>query len=253
MEIGQPCLSLWHSVNPCVKTRDKQAKSFQDLRPTPSQGTSLDNCTSAGGLALLSQPRLSGQRTWEAMRRRWIDLLMGFAAAALHNPLPSSAAAVSLAPTHTSPPAPQNTFYINRPANNANREVIAGDGRGGDHGRAQPGSQRPQAERRLVFDTSGSRTALDDWVLEDYVLVATIEGNLYALDRYSGATRWVLDGQGAAVQAVGSRYISDPANTTKEQSSSPRWIVQPVEGGQLFVFDQEFGVVVRSRPGCSIG
>ena len=177
----------------------------------------------------------------EAMRRRWIELLMGIAAAALHNPLPSSAAAVSLHLTDIGPPAPQNTFYINKPANSANREVIA---RGGSP--AQPAPPRLQAERRLVFDTSDSRTGLDDWVLEDYVLVATIEGNLYALDRYSGATRWVLDGQGAAVQAVGTRYSSDPVNTTNEHSSSPRWIVQPVEGGQLFLFDQEFGVVVRS-------
>ena len=177
------------------------------------------------------------------MQRRWLELLMGIAAAAMH-PSPSSAAAVSLLAHADSPhphPHPQNTFYLNKPAN-ADREIAAA-------ARAQAGTpSRPQAERRLVFDASDSRTGLDDWVLEDYVLVATIEGNLHALDRYSGATRWVLDGQGAAVQAVGSRYFSDPLNTTKQSSSSsdqqPRWIVQPVEGGQLFLFDKEFGVLV---------
>jgi hypothetical protein len=175
------------------------------------------------------------------MRRRLLDFLMGIAAAAMH-PSPSSAAAVSvLNHAHHTQPPPQNTFYINKPAN-SDREIAAA-------ARAQSAiPSRQQAERRLVFDASDSRTGLDDWVLEDYVLVATIEGNLYALDRYSGATRWVLDGQGAAVQAVGSRYFSDPLNTTKQSSSStdqqPRWIVQPVEGGQLFLFDQEFGVLV---------
>jgi hypothetical protein len=176
------------------------------------------------------------------MRRRVLELLMGIAAAAMQ-PSPSSAAAVSvLSHAHNTQPSPQNTFYINKPVN-SDREVAA-------TARAQNvNPPRQQAERRLVFETSDSRTGLDDWVLEDYVLVATIEGNLYALDRYSGATRWVLDGQGAAVQAVGSRYFSDPLNATKDSSSSsdqqPRWIVQPVEGGQLFLFDQEFGVLVR--------
>jgi hypothetical protein len=174
------------------------------------------------------------------MRRRLLELLMGIAAAAMH-PSPSSAAAVSvLNHAHRTQPQPQNTFF-NKPAN-SDREIAAA-------ARAHNViPSRQQAERRLVFDTSDSRTGLDDWVLEDYVLVATIEGNLHALDRYSGATQWVLDGQGAAVQAVGSRYFSDPLNTTKQSSSSsdqqPRWIVQPVEGGQLFLFDQEFGVLV---------
>jgi hypothetical protein len=177
------------------------------------------------------------------MRRRWIELLMGLAAAALQ-PLPSDAAAVSLLSSAHDAPAPQHTFYINNKPANPDREVAAA---------AQPQPvipSRPQPERRLVLDTSDSRTGLDDWVLEDYVLVATIEGNLYALDRYSGATRWVLDGQGAAVRAVGSRHFSDPVNTTKDPSAeqAPRWIVQPVEGGQLFLFDQEFGVLVHPLP-----
>lgn len=84
------------------------------------------------------------------------------------------------------------------------------------------------------------------------MLVATIEGDLFALDRYSGATKWVLDGNGAAVQ---SRYLQneapEPTNSSNaqpdpiaEKDQQPRWIVQPVEGGQLFLFDEEFGVLV---------
>jgi hypothetical protein len=40
----------------------------------------------------------------------------------------------------------------------------------------------------------------------------------------------------------------ESVNTTKKawKEQSPRWIVQPVEGGQLFLFDPEFGVLVRS-------
>jgi len=152
--------------------------------------------------------------------------------AALH-PSPSSAAAISYPNPKT-----QSTFYVNKPsirsAGVAPRQHIL---------------PRASAEHKLIFDASDSRRALDDWELEDYVLVATIEGNLYALDRYSGATRWVLDGKEPAVRSVGNKYFSDTVNTTKEpgkgtEDQQPRWIVQPVEGGQLFIFDPEFGVLV---------
>ena len=171
------------------------------------------------------------------MRRRWVDILMGLAAI---QPSLSSAAAIS----HATPKT-QSTFYINKPSIN-NAEVA-------------PRQQEPQqitprasGEHKLIFDTSDSRRALDDWELEDYVLVATIEGNLYALDRYSGATKWVLEGKEPAVRSVGNKYFSDAVNTTKEpwkdaEEQKPIWIVQPVEGGQLFLFDPEFGVLVRTR------
>jgi hypothetical protein len=137
----------------------------------------------------------------------------------------------------------QTSFYLNRPStlSTETNKAIA---------------QRPQVvntarspiEHRLIFDTSDSRRRLDDWELEDFVLVATIEGSLYALDRQSGATKWVLEGGGPAVQAVGKSHADpDFVNSTKgswKNTKPPRWIVQPVEGGQLFLFDSEFGVLV---------
>lgn len=115
---------------------------------------------------------------------------------------------------------------------------------------AAPNYQYPPAasEHKLIFDTSDARRSLDDWELEDYVLVATIEGSLYALDRRTGATRWVLEGGGPAVRSMGNENIdTESVNTTKKawKEQQPRWIVQPVEGGQLFLFDPEFGVLVH--------
>jgi len=165
---------------------------------------------------------------------------MGLAAI---QPSPSSAAAVfhhsfdSLSPTTK----PQSTFYINKASTNDN---------GGIAPRVQQ-VPRASSEHKLIFDASDSRRALDDWELEDYVLVATIEGHLFALDRYSGATKWVLEGDGAAVRSVGSKYFSEPVNETRapwtnSEEQQPKWIVQPVEGGQLFLFDSDFGVLVRA-------
>src|SRR5271170_5624979 len=172
------------------------------------------------------------------MRRRWFEILMGLAAI---QPSPSSAAAVSSPPQQT-PIKPQQQFYINKPSSNNNADIAPS--------RQQQIASRGGGEHKLIFDTSDSRRALDDWELEDYVLVATIEGNLYALDRYSGATKWVLEGKEPAVRSVGNKHSSDAVNTTKEpwkdtEEQQPRWIVQPVEGGQLFLFDLEFGVLVH--------
>lgn len=143
----------------------------------------------------------------------------------------------------------QASFYLNTPSTlsaETNRVVSA------QHPQVV-NTVRSQGEPRLIFETSDSRRGLDDWELEDFVLVATIEGSLYALDRHSGATKWVLEGGGPAVQAVGkSHYDPDPLNSTngswKTTERQPRWIVQPVEGGQLFVFDSEFGVLVVPFP-----
>jgi hypothetical protein len=167
------------------------------------------------------------------MRRRWFELIMGLASL---NPSSSTVASPTTSKSQTS-------FYLNRPStlSTETNKAIAQ--------RAQVvNTTQPPAEHRLIFDTSDSRRGLDDWELEDFVLIATIEGSLYALDRQSGATKWVLEGGGPAVQAVGKSH-SDPdlVNSTtgsSKDTKQPRWIVQPVEGGQLFLFDSEFGVLV---------
>jgi hypothetical protein len=170
------------------------------------------------------------------MKRRWWELLLGLGA--LH----SSTAAASASASSAKQPL---TFYVNKPSAllPESERAIATNIRTGRNVGAR-------SERKLVFDAYDSRRALDDWELEDYVLVATIEGSLYALDRQTGATKWKLEGNEPAVRTVGnSRGDPDLANHTEGGSwtggeQQPRWIVQPVEGGQLFLFDAEYGVLV---------
>jgi len=162
------------------------------------------------------------------MRFRWFDIL--FALAATLNPPPCSAAAIPL----SSPPKPQSTFYIDKSVHLA-RQVSSA---------ASPGA--PQAQK-LYVESADSRTRLENWILEDYVLVPTVEGDLYSLDRHTGATKWVLDGHGPAVQAVPTELAANATNetSTERMDQQPRWIVQPVDGGQLYLFDKQFGLLVR--------
>ena len=172
------------------------------------------------------------------MRFRWFDIL--FALAATINPPPCSAAVIPL----SAPPKPQSTFYINKSAH-PGRQLSS-----------SVSSEAPHAApvQKLYVESSDSRTRLENWVLEDYVLVPTVEGDLYSLDRHTGATKWVLDGQGAAVQAVPTEFAGNSTTETSTESvdQQPRWIVQPVDGGHLYLFDKQFGVLVRPQLSLSL-
>jgi hypothetical protein len=100
----------------------------------------------------------------------------------------------------------------------------------------------PFTENRLIFDTADSHGEFDDSTLEEFVLVATVEGDLYALDRRTGAIKWVLEGEQPAVQSV--QMVDSQRNTSHHHQ--PQWIVQPVDGGQLFIFEDDMGLVVAS-------
>jgi len=165
------------------------------------------------------------------MRFRRFDIL--FALAATLNHPPCSAAAIPL----SSPPKPQSTFYINKPVHLA-RQVSSS---------ASPGAPQAAAVHKLYVESSDSRTRLENWILEDFVLVPTVEGDLYALDRHTGATKWVLDGQGPAVQAVPIALAENATNETSTErvDQQARWIVEPVDGGQLYLFDKQFRLLVR--------
>jgi len=175
------------------------------------------------------------------MRHRWLDLLLGLAALP---PLGSTASAAAL-----SFPIPQKSpslLRVNNPPamNDEDSRALA------PRPQLVPRAVIPE-RKSLIFDASDTRRGLDDWELEDYVLVATIEGSLYALDRHSGATKWILQGDGPVVRSSESHHFNPKsANTTKNawtnKDQQPRWIVQPVEGGQLFLFDEEFGLLVWS-------
>jgi serine/threonine-protein kinase/endoribonuclease IRE1 len=151
------------------------------------------------------------------MRLRAFDLLVAFLASTL-SITPSTAVSLPRAPR------PQNHFYVAKSAH--------------------PGRDHHPAGRQLYVESTDSRTRLENWVLEDYVLVSTVEGELYSLDRHSGDVRWGLSGGEAVVDAVQLEEVGNATNETLA-GREPRWIVQPVDGGQLYLFDKDLGVLVR--------
>lgn len=90
---------------------------------------------------------------------------------------------------------------------------------------------------------------IHDWEVEDYVLMSTVDGTLYATDRKTGATRWEIFTSDPMVQTTSHRAnISNPAMDWIPDDNLI-WIVEPTDGGQLFYFSPESGlkVIIKGR------
>lgn len=77
--------------------------------------------------------------------------------------------------------------------------------------------------------------SLDDWEVEDFVLMADVEGRVFARDRKTGKHRWVLDIDRPIVEA---EY--EERNTTGQEQRMPIdesvWMVEPSGDGPLYIY-----------------
>ncbi|KAI9885635.1 MAG: hypothetical protein M1823_002555 [Watsoniomyces obsoletus] len=93
--------------------------------------------------------------------------------------------------------------------------------------------------------------SLQDWEVEDLVLLATVDGTIHARDRKTGVARWALEVDRPMVDVVNHRR-----NTSESNESRPEdqliWIVEPSKDGSLYVYTtgpnpgiQRLGLTVR--------
>ncbi|KAJ5133037.1 Serine/threonine-protein kinase ppk4 [Penicillium atrosanguineum] len=86
--------------------------------------------------------------------------------------------------------------------------------------------------------------SLQDWEVEDFVLLATVDGTIHARDRKTGAARWALEVPSSPL--VESIYHR--ANRTSFDDTEPEddflWIVEPSQDGSLYIYSpgQEAGL-----------
>lgn len=94
--------------------------------------------------------------------------------------------------------------------------------------------------------------SLQDWEVEDFVLLATVDGTIHARDRHSGTARWALEVPSSPV--VESIYHR--ANRTSFDSTQPEddfiWIVEPSQHGSIYIYSpgpdaglQRLGLTVK--------
>ncbi|KAG9516018.1 kinase-like protein, partial [Aureobasidium melanogenum] len=78
--------------------------------------------------------------------------------------------------------------------------------------------------------------SLQDWQVEDIILLATVDGKLHARDRRTGAPRWEIEADKPMIETVYHYNDSDPE---AQPETSLIWIVEPSQDGSLYVYSSE--------------
>ncbi|KAI9782485.1 MAG: bifunctional endoribonuclease/protein kinase ire1 [Geoglossum umbratile] len=77
--------------------------------------------------------------------------------------------------------------------------------------------------------------SLQDWEVEDFILLATVDGTIHARDRKTGAARWALEADKPMVETTYHR-----ANQSVDRESLAEdnilWIVEPTRDGSLYIY-----------------
>lgn len=95
--------------------------------------------------------------------------------------------------------------------------------------------------------------SLQDWDVEDFVLMATVDGTIHARDRKTGMPRWALELPSPMVDTVYHRPARDDFSSQTAPEDDFMWIVEPSRDGDLYVYNQapngglqKLGLTVRS-------
>lgn len=76
--------------------------------------------------------------------------------------------------------------------------------------------------------------SIDDWTIEDFMLLATVDGHIHARNRYNGMQIWELDvGKPMLETIYNTNNDSDPIEGWRNKPFI--WIVEPKEDGALYI------------------
>lgn len=79
--------------------------------------------------------------------------------------------------------------------------------------------------------------SLQDWEVEDFILLATVDGSIHARDRKTGAARWELQVDRPMVETIyhsQNDSLLDPARSEYDFL----WIVEPSRDGDIYIYNQ---------------
>ncbi|EHK50205.1 serine/threonine kinase IRE1 [Trichoderma atroviride IMI 206040] len=112
---------------------------------------------------------------------------------------------------------------------------------------AQP-VRAPHTSRHLWPSSSASGLAspqnarsLEDWEVEDFVLLATVDGDLYASDRKTGRQRWHLEVDQPVVETTHYRTNNSVLDDDYSPVDHYIWAVEPSRDGGLYVWIPDAG------------
>ena len=79
--------------------------------------------------------------------------------------------------------------------------------------------------------------SLQDWEVEDFVLLATVDGSIHARDRKTGAARWELEVDKPMVETVYHTQNKSELDGYKPEYDF-LWIVEPSRDGDIYIYNQ---------------
>ncbi|KAI1814665.1 hypothetical protein GGS20DRAFT_397564 [Poronia punctata] len=122
---------------------------------------------------------------------------------------------------------------------------------------AQP-VRAPNSPRHLPSLLAGhglsslqSARSLENWEVEDYVLLATVDGHLYAADRESGDERWHLQVEQPVVETTHYRPNRSSTGGAGKRDRHPLddyiWAIEPTNNGAVYIWTtSKFGAGLMS-------
>lgn len=94
--------------------------------------------------------------------------------------------------------------------------------------------------KKAGLSTPLNARSLQDWQVEEFVLLATVDGSIHARDRRTGAPRWELEVDKPMVETIyHTRNKSDDDGDRPEYNFL--WIVEPSQDGDIYIYNQAMG------------
>lgn len=81
-----------------------------------------------------------------------------------------------------------------------------------------------------------SDRSIDDWEVEDFVLLATIDGDLYASDRRTGKERWHISLGQSVVETKHHRQVKSPGDADSTIWDQSVWAIEPTGDGEIYMY-----------------
>lgn len=102
--------------------------------------------------------------------------------------------------------------------------------------RAPPAGLRPAGGPATGLASPPSARSLADWEVEDFVLLATVDGDLYASDRKTGQRRWQLEVERPMVETLHHRANVSVLDDDFHPVDHYVWAVEPGRDGAIYVW-----------------
>ncbi|KAL9606364.1 MAG: hypothetical protein Q9179_000441 [Wetmoreana sp. 5 TL-2023] len=78
--------------------------------------------------------------------------------------------------------------------------------------------------------------SLQDWEVEDFILLATVDGSIHARDRKTGAARWELQVDKPMVETIYHQQNESVQDYTQPEYDF-LWIVEPSRDGDIYIYN----------------